>query len=416
MQTGYDVTAFGAVPDGLVSSATQNTTAIQLAINAQSAKPGPIYFPPGLGYVVTNGKLVLSTPNAVLYGEASMGSVPAWGPTSTIIGHGPGHTLQITQGGCSFKGISIRANAPGEQRGTDAFLSITGTQVWVSDLFMSSPNVGVSMQLPSGAGGQFWLSNVLIGGTIGTSGVTINVGNAAVRLNHVRMFADNPQPPYGIVATCCGELIISDSDIDNCGTCLALVPGLNGVPNQNVSAVMVANSYFDNGNGPGLVFVQPQGNGFAQNIKFSNVWTSTINNNGGAWSTDGFHFDGTKSVPPAGVRPVTDVGMTNCHGQNFLQHDALYAVGVTGLSVLGFTGGGSFNGIQVGGALPSMACSGIVAGSKVGNYVSPPLGSPLPLSGGNAQFGILVQKSPLMKVSADNCWDGNGKGGYVYLP
>ncbi len=108
----YDPISFGAVGDGSVFSAPGNTVALQKCFS-QPNGPGPTYIPPTVGgIVVNNNALVVSKPNTVIYGDASMGSVPSWGPTSTIIGHGPGHTLQVLQGGCRVERLAWKSLAP----------------------------------------------------------------------------------------------------------------------------------------------------------------------------------------------------------------------------------------------------------------------------------------------------------------
>lgn len=403
----YDVTSYGAVCDGNPSRAAANTSAFQNAINAAVADPAPIYVPMGKGFVVSNGQLKLPAANMKFCGESGMGSVPEWGATSTIIGKGPGHTLTVTQGGCQVYGLAFQGSG---QQGNDCFLKVTETQVDIHDLFMDSPNVGISIEHNSNSFiGQSWMRNVLMTGVIKTAGIDINAGGGAVRLEHVLMFngtmqPNDPQPPYGILVRSAGELVIRACDIDNCGTNLAIVPGMDGTPNTYVNAISVSDSYFDNGNGD-QVLVRPTGSSFVLTARFSNVWTSSVNNNGGAWPGNGFTFDGSQSHPAATL-PIMDVGLSNCLGQNFLKHCGLYAKAVQGLSVMGSTFGGNFNGIQ------TYGCVGTLSANKCGNYVAPPLGS---ATGGNTAYGMLLEKSQ-MAIASDNLLLGNGIGSIIILP
>jgi hypothetical protein len=420
----YDPTTYGAVGDGKTDCTNAYLAATLDASGAGGKPPGPLYIPmTPKGHLIQNGRWSLPNANMKVFGDASMGSVLDWGPTSAVIGHGPGNTLTIPQGGCSVGGLAWRPNDM-QQTGQDAFIKVLGTQVTLHDMFMDGPNIGIVQSMTWPAGGQFWVENVLIGGNIRTGGIRTSAGNSAVRLHHVRMFCNNtdaqgaslPQPAYGTLVTCAGELIVSDCDFDNCGVNLAIVPGSEGIPNQNVSAVMISNSYFDNGNGKAQFLVRPQGNGFVQNVRICGGWTSTVNNNGGTWNTDGYHFDGTLSTPPTGVNAIEDVTLVNLIAQNHLQHVGVYAIGVSGLNLIGVTAGGNYHGVQIGGQTPNTACSGLIVGCKLGNYVTPPLASPLPFSGGNRMFGVVIQKSPAMRLSIDNCLDGNGAGPIDFPP
>lgn len=410
----YDLQALGAVLDGSPSHVDQNTLVFQQALSAAAVNPGPIYLPMGRGMVINNGALRVTAPNMVIRGEASMGALPSWGPTSALLGKGPGHTLAITQPGCQVKGLSFKS-FDGAQNGADSFISVSATQVTLADLYMQDMNIGISLTQPWQVGGEFWIENVLMGGRIKVAPIMANAGNCAIQMRHVLAYADDPQPPYGVCVMSAGELIMESCDVDNCGCCLALIPGMDGGRPQNVSAIMISNSYFDNGNGPGCLFVQPKGSAWVANLGLANVWFSTVNNNGGQWSTDGIHLDGTQSVPPPGLKSISDVRISNCVGRNFLQHDGIYAIGVTGLSIVGCSFCSSYNGIQIGGPSAAMACSGTLVGNKCGNYDLPALGSPMPFSGGNQNYGILIQKSPFMIVAPGNITDGNGRGGIDIL-
>lgn len=400
-----NVVDYGAIGDGSVANAAVNTAAFQAAI----AAGGTTYVPPSpAGFVVNNDAIKISTPGAVIMGDASMGaSSPG---TSTIIGHGPGNIITVTATGCSVRGLAFKPSVAGEQKGSDAFVLVTGTQCSLRDLYMASPNTGISLQLPPAANGEFWIKDVLIGGTIGTSVITANVGNAAVRIDHVIAYNDNgaPQPPYGIVVTAAGELTIGGgTDIIQCGTCLAIVPGLGGVKGQFVVAIFVSDSLFDSGNGTGCVYIGPMADAYVLTVRFVNAWASTPNNGNGQWPTNGFTFDGSGSKPSPQLKPIQDVCLTNCVGKAFVNHCGVYAKAVAGLSIQNCSFGGCFNGIQIG-----PGCSGfILSGNKCGDYVPPTIGQP---TGGNAAYGILIEPNDQFIVTG-NLLYGNGKGGVINL-
>jgi hypothetical protein len=254
--------------------------------------------------------------------------------------------------------------------------------------------------------GEFWIKDVLIVGSIATAGISADAGNAAISIQHVIMFSKDPQPPYGVVVTSCGELVMSGGcDIISMGTCLALVPGLNAVPGQHTNAVFVSDCLFDSPNGNG-VYVAPRNNGYASLLKFTNCWASTQNNNGGVWPANGFTLDGSQATPPQGVRPITDASFVNCSSRNFVKHCGIYAKNVYGLRVTSSTFTGNFVGIQ------TYGCVGILGHNMAGDYNPAPLGFPA----GNQAYGVLLEKSQMVFNPGDHLLGGNGVGPFKIIP
>ncbi len=250
-----------------------------------------------------------------------------------------------------------------------------------------------------------------MGGVLKVAGIVANCGNAAVKIGHVIMYANDPQPPYGILALSAGELVVNDGcDIDNCGNCLAILPGLNGVKGQYVNAITVSDSFFDNGNGYGCVLLSPKQDAYVSIARFLGVWTSSINNASGSWPTNGFTFDGSQSHPPVGlnVAPIMDVTLEACTGRSFVQHCGVYAKSVQGLTILGGTFSGNYTGILI-----DRGCTGILDANKCGAYTPPPVGG---TSGGNAEYGIKIVGSPGMLIGGNNLLVGNGLPGIKILP
>lgn len=409
--TVYNVMDFGAVSDGDVTKAKANAAAFNGATVAASnpSSPGVVYVPSTTkGFIISNGTWKVPTNNLVIRGEASMGSNPIWGATSLIIGTGPGNTLEIGGGGCNIKNLVFKSNASGEQKGSDAFLLITNTQVSVSDLYMNSPNIGISLQLPSGANGEFWLKDIEMEGGFAYAGIVVNVGNAAVRINHTIM--NNwfgPQPSYGILVQSAGEFIMDGGcDIMQMGNCLALVPGLGGVKNQYVSAIKISDCLFDSANGLGCVYIAPQSNGFVITARFTSVWASK-NGNAAGIVTNGFTLDGTQTVGSPQV-PIQDITFVNCEGKSFTNHCGLYAKGVQALTISNCTFGDNYMGVWL-----ANGCSDvIVTGNKVGNYAPAIQGQ---VNGGNADHGIFIEPSVTRFIVAENLGYGNGKGNVLSL-
>ncbi len=402
----YDLQAMGAKLNGDPAYAASNTAIFRQAEqSARGGNPGPIYLGMGGPMAVLNSRdtpLSLNAPNMVLRGEAGMGTVPAWGSTSTIFGVGPGDTLKVQQGGCRVSGLGWKND--GHQDGADAFLKIIQTQVDVFDHYMDSPNIGISVQFPFGMAGQSWMRNILMGGYFKQAGMDINAGGGAVRLEHVRMFngvmnPSDPQPPYGILVKSAGEFFMSDCDIDNCGTNLAIVPGIDGVANTYVQNVDIVNCDFDNGDGEGQILIRPYGSSFVLNTQIVNGWTSTAQTAASMWPGNGLTIDGTRSTPIARTQPIENVSLSNSVFQYAIRHCGGYFNKVQGLSIVGCTAAGNFNGFQ------TYNCVGTMTANKAGAYEAPYLGATTP---GNAAYGVLLEKSNMKFNPADNALDGNG--------
>lgn len=392
----YNVVDFGAIGDGNPANAAVNTVAFQQALSK-----GTVYVPVGK-FVVNNGMLTLPTAGQKIYGEAQMGANPSWGAvTSTIIGKGPGHTLRLPMVGCFVQGLAFQPSVVGEQKGTDAYIQVENTQTFLRDISIQSPNIGIAVNIAEHKGGQFWVRDVLVQGTIGYAGIACNNGGGTAHFSHVIMFADSPQPPYGIVVTSAGELQIDcGCDIINCGNCLALVPGLNGVPNQEVTATTVSGSLFDSGNGAGCVYVCPTNGGYILKATFTDVWASTGKNAG---NTNGFTFDGSQSKP-AIFKPIQNVKLVGCTSKSFTTHCGLYARGVDALSITASTFGDNFNGIQL-----AAGCTNfLVSNNHCGPFVPASGGNPTP---GNLAYGVYIEAGNPLGICTNNVLTGNRAGG-----
>lgn len=404
----YDVTTFGAINDGDPAHCAVNTAAIQQAFNAAAASPAPVYFPLGRGFAVNNGMLKLTAPNMVIFGCGSMGTVPDWAQTSFLAGYGPGSTITVAQGGSTIKGLAFRSDG---QSGADASILITQTQVTVDDVFMDGPNRGIRVQFQDFVGGQVWLKNILIGGKIKSAGLDISAGGGAVLLDHIRTFngdmeAGTPQPKYGVLVRSAGELIMTKSDICNCGTNLAIMPGIDGVANTYVQAVSISDCLFDNGN-QDQICIRPMGSSFVLNANLVNVWCSSVNNGNGTWPGNGITVDGAQSHTAVGFPAICNVTVSNSLFQNSEGHCGGYFDTVTGLSVVNCGAWNNFVGFQ------TRRCTGVMALNKAGSYMPSALGFP---QAGNKAYGILLEKSPMVFNPSDNALAGNGVGPYRIIP
>ncbi len=271
---------------------------------------------------------------------------------------------------------------------------------------MNNPNIGILVAIsPQTIGGEVWIQDLFIQGAISVAGIDANAADCTLYLSHVIMFnySTTQQPSYGIVVVQAGEVVICNgTDIGQCNTCLAIIPGNNSTTGQFVVAVVVSDSFFDSGYGTACVYIYPTSNGFVSTVRFSNVWASTDF----SASTNGFMFVGTASMPPTGVQAIQDVSLVNCVGKNFVGHDGLYANGVNALAVTGSTFGGNYDGIHIG---PNMS-NFVLNGNKCGNYVIPS-GS---ATGTNTNYGINIDYSSTAVtdhyIVANNLLVGNGNG------
>jgi hypothetical protein len=411
----YDLQALGAKNDGNPANCANNTAVfLRAEQDARGGNPGPIEIGMGAGMCFLNGKLKLNGPNMIVRGLGGMGAEPDWGPTSTIRGFGAGHTLDVLQGGCRVQGLAWQGDSQGEK---DAFIRISQTQCMVRDHWMDSPQTGILLDFPFNMGGQAWFRDIEIVGTIKQCAMDINGGGAAVRLDHVIAFngtmkPEDPQPAYGIKVRAAGELMLAHLDIDNCGTNLGIVPGIDGVADTYVQDLEIVNSDFDNGNGAGQILIQPWGTSFFLNGLIDNAWGSSVNNGldirGKNWPANGITVDGTKSRPRAGFPAICNVSLANSVMQNSVGHCGGYFNTVTGLSVVNCGAWNNAVGFQ------TFNCNGVITACKAGNYMPRALGTTFV---GNLHYGILLEKSPFMRFNPlDNALDGNGVAPYFIKP
>ncbi len=266
-------------------------------------------------------------------------------------------------------------------------------------MHFDSSNVGITVQSAPGAFiGQSWIRNILMEGLFKTAGIDIFNGGGAARLEHVRMFngtmnPTDPQPKYGVLVRSAGELFMDACDLDNCGTNLAIVPGIDGQANTFVQNLSIVNSDFDNGNGEGQILIRPYGSSFVLNTEIDNGWFSTVDNGGGTWPANGLTIDGTHSHTALGFPCIDNVDLSNSVFQNHKQHCGVYAIAANGLSIVGCTAGANYVGFQ------TYGCIGLLDDCKAGAYVA---------GGGNTTYGVLLEKSGMQFDPKMNSLAGNG--------
>ncbi len=409
----YNIVDYGARGDNNPINAAVNTAAMKAAIAAAAnfGSPAIVYIPPSAGFVVNNGQIMITTPNTVIKGDCTMGANSDKGPVSMLVGKGRGHTIAISPNatGCHVQGINFGAVSAFEQTNPDAYLMVSASNATLRDLYFYEPSIGISIQLPTNLDGEFWIEHVLIQGEIETAGILANAGNAAVNFFNIIMYGDDPQPPYGIVVTSCGKLILDHSDLINCGNCLAIVPGLGGVQGQHANALFLSNTCFDGGNGQGACYICPTNGAYVLTGMINNCWASTARNGltaDGQYPTNGFTLDGSQSKPLlATLKSIQGINFTNCTSKGFINHCGWYVKGVNSFSMVNCTAGACFNGIQI-----APGCVDYVLnGNKCGDYV-PPAGN-LP-SGGNQAFGILIEPNDY-GICTNNMLRGNRLGGLL---
>lgn len=409
----YSITDYGAIGDGDPANADTNTQAfIHALLDSAGQNPGAVYVPmTAKGFVVNNGK-IFPAASSVIRGEGSMGASQPAAQTSTILGYGPGDTITMRGMGCHVSNLVFREAVPGQMTLADAFIKCSGTTCTINDVYLASPNIGISLQLTPDSGGEFWIKDVLVEGSIRSAGILANAGNATVHCNHVIMSHwGGPQPPYGIVVTAAGELVVNNgTDIICCGSCLAIVPGLDGTKGQYVNCIVVSDSLFDSGNGQGCVYICPSNGGYVLTARFANTWTSTNGNDAGngigTSPTSGFMFDGAQSTP-AMFTAIQDVSLINCCGKSFVNRCGLYARSVNALSVVNSTFGGNFHGIQIASGCGSL----ILNANKCGDYVPAYQAT----TGGNAIYGIYLEPTTTPFIVTSNICFGNGVGSILNM-
>lgn len=223
---------FGAYGDGV----HDDTVAIQAAHDALPASGGSVFVPPGTYKIA--GNLAFSKPirfegaglESTIFSKAS-----AVGDLFTMTG-----TYQTLAG---FRVVAGVAQTAGSYVNYGAAAARQAVRNFYFDGWFQGILWGGAASLDASHGYIF--------NGVPATGIGINI-NGGAGLNIDSITVDNPsgsQPAAGIAIAQCGDLRITNSNIEHCGQGLSATPG-NG---QVVASLWASNSFFDNCGSRGIL-------------------------------------------------------------------------------------------------------------------------------------------------------------------
>ncbi|MFM0044141.1 hypothetical protein [Paraburkholderia sediminicola] len=361
----YDaVTAYSADP----TSTTDSTTAIQNATNACQAGGGGVIWLRAGNYQIA-GTITNSGANVCKYQGAGPGNATGGTSGSRLVSaSAAADILDISSsGGTYVEGVGFDSSVT-RTGGNFLFPSGSSNNGLIRNVAFSNYFQGLNLSWNNGT-----VDHALFYKPVANTGVGVNIGGnnaGCIVLNDIEMFppGSGSQPAYGVKVTSSQCLLISNSDVIQQGTDLALIPG-NG---QAVSSTYVSNSFFDTAvNG---VMINATGTGNVIRAVFTNSWASshsnvgvTVENNGtgvvqgvqfvnhiGINNTNyGFQING-------GTGNATDIGVADSLFANNGSHGIVVANGSTSVTLSGDRSG-AYGGVAGNGGY------GVFVGSSVTN-------------------------------------------------
>ncbi len=273
----FDITAYGAVGDG----ATDNTAAIQAAVNAATAAGGgTVELPPAAGAYLSGPITLASNLNFQIDGGAVLQALPfGTYPRSTT---SPSHFITVPSGSTNveFSGTGT-VNGDGAAwwaefdagliSGRPRMVQITKTtNVLISGLtFLNSPNFHLAF---SGANNNVTIYGVTIsapGDSPNTDGMDLAASNVLVQHCSVSVGDDNIVPKPGSVF--CRNIYIAD-----CWFGTGHGVSVGGQTNVGLDGMVVTNCTF-NGTDTGLrLKADPTQGGPVQNVTYSNITMTNV--------------------------------------------------------------------------------------------------------------------------------------------
>lgn len=334
--------AYGAKGDGI----TDDTAAIQAAIDGLGASGGILYFPKGW-YAVT--QLNITVGQITLQGEGLSSRLLSSDAISDVIYSTAGY-LMIDRLVFANKGGTVRTGAN--------YINCIGGETYITNCKFMQGYTAISIGPASGIvtidSCHFRDFN-----TNGTSDVIlIDTTGADVSINEC-VFDNNASlmPRSGIRINSCQDVNIADCNIIHCGKDLWVIPTVGKV----VASLYAANTFFDTAQTG--IYLGPSGGNIVR-TQFLNCWTSSHTGNG----------------------VVIDASVGGIMGVTFVNHQS-HLNGINGILIQGpntseivFSGGEASNNVGSG-----FTCSANATKFYLRNFHA---GSGHGLSGNN--YGIYI--------------------------
>ena len=319
-----DVTAYGAVGDG----ATDDTAAIQAALNAVPDSGGTVYMPKGA--YVTTGTLTIVHPTYL------QGAGP--GATKFWVKSADGDVLVVSAGSVTIEQVGFASAVPGGARHSGAYVHFmpTAGTVTLRQFSMYGGYVGVRMQATTA-----WVENGTIfapSSAAGGTGILVDGGDDHF-YDHLTMGGGEYGVPESLmhIVGSSGSNNITNVDIGGAQNCLLVDPA------TGLAAFWVLSSYFDNCITHGI-YIHTTGVGSVVRSRIADSWTSSA-------LSDGI------TIENGGVGQINGVEINN--------HHAFYNKG-NGLSI---KAGPSITNIKVeGGFYSGNTGSGIAVGAGISAF------------------------------------------------
>ena len=340
----FNVRDYGAVGDGV----TDDTAAIQTAINAAGAVGGGIvYFP--LGTYLISSALVINVSNIQVEGSGSSAAIKTNSTTADVFTVGDGITRRDN---ISVKDISIDSSVT-KTAGAGIHFNLAG---WsrVNNLRISKMFNGIHVEGNSVA---LWIGDTDIRSTTAATGVGILIeGGNDHYLNTILI--DNPsgsKPLAGIRITQSQATWIQNCSVLNCVIGLSIDPGAG----QIITWLFIINSAFDNCGDDGIRLNAGTATSSIRGCTFTACWSST--NGGRGFLTTGVAggvIDGVFVSAHRSYNNATD-GYLFTFGEN-IQLDHCQAAGNSTATP------GSVHGITIAANISEFAIRGCRSGESAG--------------------------------------------------
>lgn len=331
-----NVKDYGAVGNG----STDDTAAIQSAINAAATNGGPVFIPRGV-FVIT-GPLTVSD-GVTLRGISKY---------NTVLSTSSATANMLTMGNATgLENIKLTASVT---RTAGIFVDVRGNGVFIDNCQITEYWVGISVGVFSTSLPVMTrISNNLMSTTVTVAtGAAIQLLNFANTIIHANTITGptlpGTQPGAGIRISNGDTVVISDTNVTQHGRALHV----NTPTGQHCFALSVVNCLFDSAgtliSGGTVSCVDFNGVGNAYDTKFANCWFGLSAAQSGvslSGAVDGITFTGCEFVKNGssglviGATTVKNVVVTGGFSTGNVQYGIFVAAGATAFTITGHRAG-----------------------------------------------------------------------------